>query len=80
MKTLTFVAQNWDDILVVLLLIAATITGIRQWLKVKGPIFAAMTTKRENSLCHAITHQSCSNCIGPCNGCGNSVRWKNRTT
>ena len=39
MHILRFVADNWDDILVVLVLIAAAITGITRWIKVKGPIF-----------------------------------------
>ena len=43
MHIIRFIANNWHDILVVLVLIAAAITGIKQWVKVKGPIFNAMT-------------------------------------
>ena len=44
MHILRFVADNWDDILIVLVLIAAAITGITRWIKVKGPIFNAMSS------------------------------------
>lgn len=43
MHIMRFIANNWHDILVVLVLIAAAVTGIKQWVKVKGPIFNAMT-------------------------------------
>ena len=44
MNVLKWLAQNWQDILVVAVLIVAAITGIVQWVKKKGPIFAAMST------------------------------------
>lgn len=43
MHILRFIADNWHDILIVLVLIAAATTGIKQWIKVKGPIFNAMS-------------------------------------
>jgi len=43
MNILKFIANNWNDILVVLVLIAAAIAGVRQWIKVKGPLFTAMS-------------------------------------
>lgn len=43
MRVLTFMADNWQDILTSLVLIAAAIAGIQQWIRVKGPIFKAMT-------------------------------------
>ena len=47
MNILLFVADHWHDFLVGIVLIAAAITGIQQWIKVKGPIFQAMTTKEK---------------------------------
>lgn len=43
MHILRFIADNWNDILVAILLIAACYTGIRQWIKVKGPLFMSMS-------------------------------------
>ena len=43
MNILRFIADNWHDILIVLVLIATAVTGIKQWIKVKGPIFSAMS-------------------------------------
>ena len=39
MNVFKFVVANWTDILVLLVLIASSIVGIKQWIKVKGPIF-----------------------------------------
>ena len=44
MNVLMFFARNWQDILVGIILIAACIAGIQQWVKKNGPIFNAMTT------------------------------------
>ena len=44
MHVLKWIIANWHDILVGIVLIAAVITGITQWVKKKGPIFSAMTT------------------------------------
>lgn len=43
MHILKFVATNWHDILIVLILTAAANVGIRKWIKVNGPIFKAMS-------------------------------------
>lgn len=43
MNVFKFVVSNWTDILVFLVLIASAIVGIRQWIKVKGPIFQKMS-------------------------------------
>lgn len=43
MKTLVFIANNWQDILVVILLTLSVITGINKWVAVNGPIFKKMT-------------------------------------
>lgn len=47
MNILLWVAHNWHDILVVLVLIAASITGIKQWIKHNGPIFNSMTPQEK---------------------------------
>lgn len=47
MHVLKFVASNWQDILVCLVLIAAAITGIQKWIKVNGPTFEAMSTEEK---------------------------------
>jgi hypothetical protein len=44
MHVLKWIIANWHDILVGIVLIAAVITGITQWVKKKGPIFSAMST------------------------------------
>lgn len=44
MNVFKFVVANWSDILVLLVLIASSIAGIKQWIKVKGPIFNKMTS------------------------------------
>ena len=44
MNVFKFVVANWTDILVFLVLIASAIVGVRQWIKVKGPIFAKMSS------------------------------------
>ena len=44
MNVFKFVVSNWTDILVFLFLIASAIVGIRQWIKVKGPIFQKMSS------------------------------------
>lgn len=47
MNVLTYIAEHWHDILVLLVLIAAAVTGIIQWIKVKGPEFNAMSSKEK---------------------------------
>lgn len=44
MNVFKFIVANWTDILVLLVLIASAIVGIRQWIKVKGPIFQKMSS------------------------------------
>lgn len=44
MNVFKFVVSNWTDILVFLVLIASAIVSIRQWIKVKGPIFQKMSS------------------------------------
>lgn len=43
MKILLFLAQNWQDVLVVILLILSFITGLNKWVAKNGPIFKKMT-------------------------------------
>ena len=43
MKVLLFIANYWQDILVVILLIASVITGITKWTAKNGPIFEKMS-------------------------------------
>ena len=43
MKVLLFIADHWQDILVVLMLIASIITGVSKWTAKYGPIFGKMT-------------------------------------
>lgn len=47
MNILLFIVEHWDNFLVGLILIAMAITGIQQWIKVKGPIFNAMSAKEK---------------------------------
>jgi hypothetical protein len=47
MNILLFVAEYWHDFLVGIILIAIAIVSIQQWIKVKGPIFNAMTAKEK---------------------------------
>lgn len=44
MKVLLFIADYWQDILVVILLIASVITGVAKWTTKNGPLFSKMTT------------------------------------
>lgn len=44
MKVLLFIADHWQDILVVILLIVSAITGVSKWTVKNGPIFGKMTT------------------------------------
>lgn len=43
MDVLKFLAENWHDILVVVLLIASIIKGMNTWIEKNGPIFKEMT-------------------------------------
>ena len=47
MHILKFIATNWQDIIVGLILIAAAFAGIQQWIKVNGPTFTAMSAKEK---------------------------------
>ena len=47
MHVLHWVAANWHDILVMIVLIAACITGIQQWIKRNGPIFKSMSAQEK---------------------------------
>ncbi len=44
MKVLLFIANHWQDILVVVLLIASAITGLTKWTTKNGPIFGKIST------------------------------------
>ena len=57
MNVLKFVFVNWHDILVILVLIASGITGIIKWIKVKGPLFNAMSDKEKNRICYEVNNQ-----------------------
>lgn len=43
MKVILFVAANWQDILVVILLILSFITGMNKWITKNGPILQKMS-------------------------------------
>ena len=43
MDVLRFIIENWNDILVVILLIVSAITGINKWIEKNGPILKGMT-------------------------------------
>ena len=45
MKVIMFIARNWQDILVVILLVISVLTGFNQWIKKFGPVFKAMTVQ-----------------------------------
>lgn len=47
MNILTFVLDHWHDFLVGIVLVAACIAGIIQWIKVQGPVFNAMSPKEK---------------------------------
>lgn len=49
MNVLRFIGGNWDNILIGLILIAAAITGIMRWVKVKGPVFSAMSAAEKTA-------------------------------
>lgn len=44
MNIIAFIFNHWDDLFAGIVLIVAIITGIKQWIKVNGPIFKTMTT------------------------------------
>ena len=43
MKVILFLAHNWQDILVVVLLILSFVTALNKWIAKNGPIFKKMT-------------------------------------
>lgn len=43
MKVLLFIANNWQDIFVVMFLILSFITGLNKWIQKNGPLFKKMT-------------------------------------
>lgn len=43
MHILKFIATNWHDFLIGLVLLAAAIAGIQKWIKTVGPTFKAMS-------------------------------------
>jgi hypothetical protein len=43
MDVIKFLARNWNDILVIILLIVSAVAGLQQWVKKNGPIFKKMT-------------------------------------
>lgn len=45
MNVISFVLKNWQDIVVILVLIASAIMAVQKWIRVKGPLFNAMSTK-----------------------------------
>jgi len=44
MDVLKWLLENWHDVFVVIILVISVVTGIIQWIKKKGPIFASMST------------------------------------
>jgi len=49
MNILKFIFANWDEFLAGMVLIAAAITGIKRWVKIKGPVFNAMSSEEKIS-------------------------------
>lgn len=45
MRVISFIANYWNDILVVFLLIVSGIAGVNQWIKRNGPIFKEMSVQ-----------------------------------
>lgn len=45
MRVISFIANYWNDILVVFLLIVSGIAGANQWIKRNGPIFKEMSVQ-----------------------------------
>lgn len=45
MRIISFIANYWNDILVVFLLIVSGIAGANQWIKRNGPIFKEMSVQ-----------------------------------
>lgn len=45
MKVLSFIAQHWDDILVVILLVLGIIAAIRKWVATDGVLFGKMSAE-----------------------------------
>lgn len=43
MKVALFMMDHWDDIMVILALVASVITGLNRWVKKFGPLFESMT-------------------------------------
>ena len=47
MNVLLFLAEHWQDILVVILIVVSSITGLNKWIKKNGPILAQMTVQEK---------------------------------
>ena len=47
MNVLLFLAEHWQDILVIILIVASSITGLNKWTKKNGPILAQMTVQEK---------------------------------
>lgn len=45
MNVLLFVAKHWQDILVIILLIVSSVTGLNQWVKKNGPLLKNMSVQ-----------------------------------
>ena len=46
MNVLLFLAEHWQDILVIILIVASSITGLNKWIKKNGPILAQILFKK----------------------------------
>ena len=47
MNVLLFLAEHWQDILVVILIVVSSITGLNQWAKKNGPVLAKMSVQEK---------------------------------
>lgn len=47
MNVLLFLAKHWQDILVIILLIVSSVTGVNQWVKKNGPLFKKMSVQEK---------------------------------
>lgn len=47
MNILSFLLQNWDNILVTLILVVSLVIFLEQWIKKNGPLFQKMTLQEK---------------------------------
>ena len=80
MHVLKWIIANWHNILVGIVLIAAVITGITQWVKKKGPIFSAMSTAEKMAYITRLLTNLIPHRLGLSHRCRDRIRWWDRST